>query len=195
VEKDPAWASTLTEPVEITGVCDMRESKITHLSSFLHFTGRDENGYCADFSDCRSLGVAEGTFAGMVEFSHSSIEAIGNLTVEKPGRDKIAALFLACKQLKIAKGTFPGFVGFGLSGIEEIGDLVITGTQGKKFGIECCGKLKSIPKSFKPSDIEWGDDEVEERDLAAYKNVQQLRKALNRSCIAKTLRQEGGLEL
>lgn len=126
VEADRAWATKLTEPVEITGFCDMTQSNITHLSPLLHFTGRNEWGSTASFFKCKSLKVAEGTFDGWVNFSESGIEKIGNLSITQPCDEGAAASFQQCKSLKIAEGTFPGFVDFGWSGIETIGDLCIT---------------------------------------------------------------------
>ena len=62
VDLDPAWATTLTEPIEITDYCDMAGSGITHLSNLLSFTARDEKGRSADFSRCPNIIVAQGTF-------------------------------------------------------------------------------------------------------------------------------------
>jgi hypothetical protein len=126
VELDPAWASKLTEPVEITEFCELIDSDITHLSPLLHFTGRNYWGDGASFWGCKSLKVAEGTFQGCVNFSESGIEKIGNLTITKPKNDGDAAYFFRCKSLKVAEGTFPGYVGFAESGIEKIGNLAIT---------------------------------------------------------------------
>lgn len=91
---DPAWATTLTEQTEVTGYCDMTGSKITHLSSLLSFTARNGKGNSADFSGCRNIKVAEGHFAGFVDFSESSIEKIGELTITRPNIMRCAAAFL-----------------------------------------------------------------------------------------------------
>jgi len=144
VEANPGWASMLTQPVEITDFCDMTGSLITHLSPLLHFTGRDEDGTCARFWECKSLKVAEGTFHGCVLFCNSGIEKIGELNVTQPQDNGDAAWFYSCASLKVAEGTFPGFVEFGGSGVEKIGNLVITrpNTKGEAASFACCFSLK-----------------------------------------------------
>jgi len=77
---DPAWASHLTESVEIIDYCKMFESNITYLSTFLHFSGL-EDGRSAAFIDCKQLKVAEGHFAGTAEFTGSGVTKIGDLIV------------------------------------------------------------------------------------------------------------------
>ena len=67
IKLDPAWALTLTEPVEITGYCNMAGSKISHLSPHLYFAGCDKGGKAACFDYCENLKVAEGKFDGYVE--------------------------------------------------------------------------------------------------------------------------------
>ena len=120
VELDPAWASKLTEPVEITDYCDMKESKITHLSPLLHFTGRDESGHVADFWGCGDLKVAEGNYSGLVWFSSSGVEQIGDLVVTHPDEKGVAAGFLECEFLRVARGSYAGYVTFARSGIQRI---------------------------------------------------------------------------
>jgi hypothetical protein len=150
VEADPAWASKLTEPVEVTDFCDMTGSSITHLSPLLHFTGRDENGICARFWDCNSLKVAEGTFHGMVYFCDSGVQRIGDLKITDTSADGGAASFYQCAHLKVAEGTFPGFVEFGGSGVEKIGNLVIARWNGSGYAASftCCFALKVAEGTF-----------------------------------------------
>ena len=50
IKSDPAWALTLTEPVEITGYCNMGGSEISHLSPLLHFAGSNAKGDAASFA-------------------------------------------------------------------------------------------------------------------------------------------------
>ena len=144
VEADPAWASMLIHPVEITDFCDMTGSFITHLSPLLHFTGRDEDGICARFWECKSLKVAEGTFHGMVYFCDSGVQKIGDLKITDTSAGGDAASFYQCADLKVAEGTFPGFIEFGGSGVEKIGNLVITrpNTRGEAASFACCFSLK-----------------------------------------------------
>ena len=150
VETDPAWASKLTEPVEITDFCDMTGSAITHLSPLLHFKGRDEDGLCARFWDCNSLKVAEGTFHGSVFFCDSGVQKIGDLNITQPQNNGNASSFYNCTSLKIAEGTFPGFVEFGGSGVEKIGNLVITLPNGigHAASFACCYALKVAEGTF-----------------------------------------------
>jgi hypothetical protein len=126
IKRDPAWALTLTEPVEITGYCNMRGSAISHLSPLLHFAGTNAKGEAASFASCHHLKVAEGTFNGFVNFSDSGITRIGELNIVAPSECGFAADFFRCKALEKAEGTFPGCVDFALSGIKKIGDLTIT---------------------------------------------------------------------
>jgi len=103
----------------------MFESPITHLSPYLHFTGKDEHGKCADFTLCQNLNVAEGIFGGEVNFSYSSIAKIGNLTIKKAGKSGNAADFTSCNRLRVATGNFPGAVTFRGSGIRRVENLHI----------------------------------------------------------------------
>lgn len=99
IELDPAWASKLEEPVEITDFCDMRGSDITHLSPLLQFGSRDTTGNSATFSGCKSLKTAEGKFAGYADFSDSGIEKIGDLACGRNYRGMRFAV-TGCKNLR-----------------------------------------------------------------------------------------------
>lgn len=124
VDLDPAWASKLTEPVEITDFCDMRESCITHLSPLLTFSGQNQKGDVASFVCCKHLKIAEGTFAGMVNFANSGIEKIGSLIITQSNNHGEGASFSRCAQLEIAEGKFPGSVDFNSSGVVKISNLI-----------------------------------------------------------------------
>jgi hypothetical protein len=140
VSENPAWATTLTEPVEITGYCRLIQSPITYLSPLLHFIGSGPNAlYAATFQDCRHLKVAEGTFHGGVSFKTSRIERIGELTVTRTGLDGYAASFDQCKLLKVAEGNYPGHVDFSNSGITRINNLVITAANVNGDCADFCG--------------------------------------------------------
>ena len=129
INRNPAWAAKLNAPVEITDFCNMAGSHITHLSPFLRFMGREESGQVACFNNCNHLKVAEGHFAGFVEFNESGIEKIGKIRITGTNTVGHAANFDSCKDLKVAEGTFPGFVNFCDSGMERIGELIITATD------------------------------------------------------------------
>ena len=122
VNKNPTWASTITEPIEITDYCDMPNSKITHLSPLLTFSGKDKHGDSANFSGCKNLKIATGNYKGFVYFNKSGIEKIRNL---KCGKDNSgdSANFSGCKNLRIATGNYEGAVNFSESGIEKIENL------------------------------------------------------------------------
>lgn len=137
VAAKPAWATTLTEPVEIVGHCKLYRSLITHLSPLLHFLGEGPDEVdVAEFQDCRKLKVAEGTFHCCVWFRECRIEKIGQLTVTQPGYNGAAASFTDCKRLKIAEGTYPGHVDFSGSGIKRIEGRVITGVDPNEHAAE-----------------------------------------------------------
>lgn len=148
IELDPAWASKLTEPIEITDHCDMSASEITHLSPLLHFNGKEENGNCASFANCKSLKVAEGNFLGFVDFSSSGVEKIGDITC---GRNNLGtcASFARCDCLKIAEGIFPGYVDFSTSSIEKIGELLCEkDVDGNSASFHRCKSLKITGGTF-----------------------------------------------
>lgn len=150
VELDPTWAVNLNEPVKITDYCDMAGSGVANLSPQLHFTGRNEEGDSADFSECANLKVAEGSFAGRVNFSGSGVAKIGDLHISSPSTDGMAAIFFGCENLKVAEGNFPGFVIFSDSGVVRIGDLHISSP--KMDGIAAffcdCQSLKVAEGTF-----------------------------------------------
>lgn len=125
VRENPAWATTLREPVEIVGHCFLYKSPITHLSPLLHFSGRSKRGDVAIFRDCASLKVAEGTFNGGVTFRGSGIVLIDidNFIITQTNHMGQAALFTGCQSLKVAEGRFPDAVDFRGSAVESIGLL------------------------------------------------------------------------
>jgi hypothetical protein len=142
--KEPSW-SWLKSPLQVTGTVDLKAGPIKSLSPHLEFLGEtdsrlaDKWGRAADFSYCKSLKSAEGTFHGYVDFSASGVEEIGSLTVKnikqealRLNRDKGAASFYKCKSLKVAKGYFECSVDFESSGIEKITELYISNVD--RFG-------------------------------------------------------------
>jgi len=147
-QRDPSWALDLLEPLEITDYCDMSKTKIRHLSPLLHFTGRNSNGDCASFRNCRELENACGTFSGHVDFSGSGIKAIRILHILASNNNGDAASFNGCFHLITATGQYPCFVDFSGSGIEAILDLQILqtiavgGRVGKKADFRDCPHLQ-----------------------------------------------------
>ncbi|MEI6656026.1 MAG: hypothetical protein WCP45_14780 [Verrucomicrobiota bacterium] len=150
IKRDPAWALTLTDPVEITDYCDMDGSKITHLSALLHFSGRNNIGNAATFEGCKHLKVAEGKFAGLVDFSTSGVEKIGRLEITAPNKEGGAACFWRCYALNMAEGTYPGGVWFDESGVRTIGELFVTAPDHDGFaaGFFGCKSLDIAEGTF-----------------------------------------------
>ena len=125
VEADPAWASHLTEDVEVTGFCDLYNSKISHLSKHLYFTEGDEDEcFIARFEGCMQLKVATGNFSGSVDFGGSGIQKIKDLKIKAD--EGYAATFEYCSDLKTAAGSFSGFVNFNHSGVRAIKRLSVS---------------------------------------------------------------------
>ena len=162
VNRDPAWAHKLTEPVEITEYCDMSGSEITHLSPMLHFSGNDEEENAANFAECNQLKVAEGVFDGFVDFMESGIEKIGDLVVTKPNENGEAADFTCCYQLQIAGGTYHGSVKFNISGVREIDHLQIIrpNNDGLAASYCLCDKLR-IARGVYPGCVDFLESGVE----------------------------------
>jgi hypothetical protein len=148
IKSDPAWALTLTEPVEITGYCDMDGSAISHLSPLLHFRGRSAKGDAASFSYCKNLKMAEGTFNGFACFLESGVEKIGNLEITAPNKNGAAACFCRCNALTVAEGTFPGSVCFPESGITRVGELNINAPNKKGIKADFSGCDLRVPAEF-----------------------------------------------
>lgn len=156
VKMDPAWASKLTEPVEITGWCDMSNSKITHLSPLLRFKpNADElkNGgeVAIAFDNCRHLKKIEGTFYDEVSFIDCGAEEIGELEVHA-GPDGMTAHFNGCTNLKVARGTFHGGVTFSHTGVEKIDTENLHVTRPDADGVAVkfsyCKKLKVLEGDY-----------------------------------------------
>ncbi len=149
VKLDPAWALTLTEPVEITGYCNMEGSEISHLSPLLHFAGGNAKRDAASFCWCKNLKVAEGNFAGCVKFCDSGVETIGKIHISSPNLEGFAAHFCRCENLKVAEGTFQGLVCFSHSGITRIGKLITaTDSEGNAAYFNECEHLKVAEGTF-----------------------------------------------
>jgi hypothetical protein len=133
-------------PLEITEFVDCSNSKITHLSPLLRFTGRNNAGNVADFSNCKNLENATGTFHGHVCFFKSGIKKIEELIITKPNHDHHAAGFSQCKNLEVATGKFPGHADFSESGIHTIHNLEIERPEmdGHYGSFYNCPNLKTL---------------------------------------------------
>lgn len=168
--KDYAWASKLKEPVEVTEYCDMGGSRITHLSTFLHFTGKDIKGKTASFSKCPNLKCAEGTFDGFVDFSESGVETIGELHCGT-NNSGYSASFRSCNALISARGNYPGAVAFAASGVHQIEDLVCGMNRvGVSASFTGCLNLKKGGGTYQGF-VDLSASNIENADLIIINNV------------------------
>ncbi len=142
VDKNPSVFEHWETPLEITEYVYCDFSEIIHLSKYLTFSGKNDQGKCASFGHCKSLQTATGTFHGYVTFKTSGIQRIEELHILKPNIAQTAD-FSYCKSLKIATGTYPGKVNFSDSGAETIHNLHIqTAIQTANFSY--CPNLKNL---------------------------------------------------
>ncbi len=214
IRKNPAWATTLRDPVEIVGYCYLYKSPITHLSPLLHFSGRNKAGDVARFLDCANLKVAKGTFNGGVSFKRSGIKQIDtkNLIITKPNKAGWAAGFYGCKSLKVAEGKFLGWVCFSASSVERINSekLNISQPDCEGYAASFVGcehlrvaegtfpgwvdfsesKIKKIGKTFKVIKPNQDGKFIGINNSPIEKNSPELKKFLNAIgaiCISKLL--------
>jgi hypothetical protein len=122
--RNPSIFKDWNTPLEITEYVNCKGSKITHLSRHLTFTESNEEGWSANFSHCKALVIATGTFYKYVNFENSNVQKIENLIVGKD-YNWDSASFKGCSQLQTATGNFVGFVDFSESGITKIENLNI----------------------------------------------------------------------
>jgi hypothetical protein len=123
--KNPSVFEHWDTPLEIIEYVDCNNSLITHLSPYLIFSGRTENGNVANFSDCKKLKIATGTFHGNVSFFDSGIEKIENLIITQANTNKQSASFIGCQNLKTATGSYSNYVNFCRTGIHSIQNLEV----------------------------------------------------------------------
>jgi len=126
VKENPAWAKNLAHPVIVYEYANMRGSNIEYLSRWLRFSGKDPDGECASFIDCKNLINAEGTYDGSVDFSKSGVRKIGRIKVLGVDRQSWSAYFYKCANLKKISGEYLGPVAAAESGVKEIKNLRIT---------------------------------------------------------------------
>jgi hypothetical protein len=132
-------------PLEITDYVDCSDSQIKYLSKHLIFSGRNTAGDAADFTNCKQLEIATGTFQGFVGFSASGVKKIENLTVTT-NKSEWSASFSYCKHLQIATGNYAKFVNFFESGIHLIHNLHIEKTNKEDSYTNCwnCPNLHTL---------------------------------------------------
>jgi hypothetical protein len=145
ISEKPSVFEHWDTPLEITEYVNCEDSRLTHLSKHLTFSGKNKFGNSADFSDCKNLEIATGTFHGFVSFAASGIQKIENLQtgVNKQGN---SVSFGNCKSLKVATGTYPGFASFYGSGIHSIQNLEIQNPDKEKYfaHFKGCSQLHTL---------------------------------------------------
>jgi hypothetical protein len=145
VLENPSVFEHWDTPLEITKHIDCK-IQITHLSKHLLFSGQNYKGNSADFSNCKSLKTATGTFHNYVDFTGSGVEKIEDLHIHKPNIFGKATAFENCKSLQMATGTYPGYVNFSGSGIHSIQNLQIQkpNNNGIYAAFHECPNLQSL---------------------------------------------------
>jgi hypothetical protein len=147
ITENPSVFKDWNTPLEITEFVDCcRDLKLTHLSPYLTFSGKNEDGVSADFSHCPKLKIATGTFHGTVWFNESAIETIENLEVKGTDDNGVSGYFWYCDQLKTASGKYEGCADFSESAIESIQNLHIetTNSEGYHVDFSNCKNLKRL---------------------------------------------------
>ncbi len=102
IENNPSVFEQWNTPLEISEYVNCKNSPITHLSPHLIFSGKDKNGNSADFTLCKSLQIATGTYPRYVDFEGSGIHSIQNLDIQLPDiivGDIVAGDFRDCPNL------------------------------------------------------------------------------------------------
>jgi hypothetical protein len=144
--ENPAWASTLIEPIEITGDASLTDSPITHLSPLLRFTQTEK----LKFKNCKSLLNAAGETQSAVKFENCGIQSIHELKINTPNNALVVATFKKCYELADPTGIFPGPVRFKKCGLKTTNGLVIK--QGARYGstlvLEKCQQLETLEGVF-----------------------------------------------
>jgi hypothetical protein len=167
VEENPAWAKGLEHPVIVNEHVNLSDSKITHLSRWLRFSGKDDHGESANFCRCEQLVNAEGTYDGSVDFSLSGIKQIGRLKVLGVDRSSISAYFYKCKDLKTLSGSYYGPVVACESALEKIENFKVSKSnrKGEKLDLSCTtvNEIDQLSaSSLKISEITW-DEHIDDK--------------------------------
>jgi hypothetical protein len=143
IKETPSMFENWDTPLEITEFVNCDNTKITHLSPYLTFSGTS-NGRAASFSTCRKLHTVAGNFHGFVNFEFTNTKTIQNLKVEN--QTGMSASFFGCKNLETAAGTYSNYVSFCDTGIHSIHNLHIQNINSFKnyADFERCPNLKNL---------------------------------------------------
>ena len=96
IKDNPSWCKNIKEEIEVTTYVSFTSSKLTHLSPLSTFSGKNIEGWSANFSKCKNLKVATGTFEGTVNFDNSGITTIKDLIIKNPNKYGGKATFKGC---------------------------------------------------------------------------------------------------
>ena len=176
IQQNPSWCKNLKEQLEITTFADFRNSQITHLSPLLTFSHKE---WAGDFSNCKDLKVATGTFHGPVDFSRSSIEKIENLTVTGTNKYRASTSFFGCQNLKVATGNYKGSADFRNSGVTSIKNLIIKNStiNGEKAWLTRC-PIQYVPKEYRTEKFHF-DEGVKEKSTLKDRTINKIKEETN----------------
>lgn len=148
IRRNPSWAKSLEEPLEVTTFANLDGTEITHLSPLITFRGRNKSGNVASFRNCQKLEIAEGTFDGFVDFGRvwiekgkkmkeipTGIKKIGRLRVLRPNDHGDAINLEGCAGVQHFKGTFPGAVFIGHNENIELINITVTKANNRGFAL------------------------------------------------------------
>jgi hypothetical protein len=177
--ENPSVFEDWDSPLEITGYVFCKGTKITHLSKHLTFSGRNRGGECANFSKCKELKIATGTFHGFTNFEESGIEKIEDLHIPQTCTNGTSASFAYCKALQTASGTYSGFVNFQHTGIHSIQKLYIKPTNENDIHADFygCHNLKTLKgwDIYKKFNIELEKIVAEKKRLTLQKILKEMQ--------------------
>jgi len=169
VNDDPAWANKLKGPVEIRTYANMDNSGITHLSPFLLFSGRDNEGNVASFKGCSKLKKAEGNFDGFVDFGVNYDEIELNLEAQGGNQDNIDILDDNTVEPKTPQNTPQNEEKEDLIdipyacpvGLKEIGDFKILRPNNKGNAVDFTGAIElKVYRGSYPGHINIGHNDL-----------------------------------
>jgi hypothetical protein len=95
VRQDPAWASKLTEPCAVGGLCIVSGEEVTHLSPHLHFRN------FVNITHCKRLEILEGNFEDWCSFKGSGIKTVG--AFKGAGNPNIPGLYCDLSETPLAR--------------------------------------------------------------------------------------------
>lgn len=161
INDDPSWATKLKGPVEIRTYANMDNSGITHLSPFLLFSGRDNEGNVASFRGCSKLEKAEGNFDGFVDFGVSYEELEVNLESEGGNQDSLKDIETNEDRLEDKPEEIIDLPHANSVGIKKIGKLNILRPNNKGYAADFSGCIHLTTYTGKyPGHVDIGHNDL-----------------------------------